>query len=183
MSYARTLLQVPQLAKRSSLAAFWRTDWFAGVTIVLAAFVLHFSTDFVGTLERRFYDFASTSNSRQPSERIAVIAIDDQSIANIGRWPWQRDVHAKLIDLLAQAKAKTIVQTALFLEPQLDPGLGFIRKMHEVLGATAEPGGPNEALGRVIAEAEAAELAGMAQDGEADAAADAATGTEVPSAD
>ena len=123
---------------------------------MLAAFVLHASTDLIGTLERRFYDFASTSNSRQPSDRIAVIAIDDQSIANIGRWPWQRDVHAKMIDLLAQAKAKTIVQTVLFLEPQLDPGLGFIRKMREVLGPTAEPGGANEALGQVIAEAESA---------------------------
>jgi serine/threonine-protein kinase len=144
------------LAKRSSFAAFWRADWFAGVAIVLAAFVLHASTDLIGTLERRFYDFASTSNSRQPSDRIAVIAIDDQSIGNIGRWPWSRDIHAKLVDQLVQAKAKTIVQTVLFLEPQLDPGLGFIRKMREVLGPTAEPGGANEALGKVIAEAEAA---------------------------
>ncbi|MDT8990147.1 serine/threonine-protein kinase [Curvibacter sp. APW13] len=144
------------MAKRKSLSEIWRTDWFAGVLIVLVAFVLHASTDLIGTLERRFYDFASTSNSRQPSERIAVIAIDDQSIANIGRWPWPRDVHAKLIDMLAAAKAKTIVHTVLFLEPQADPGLVFIRKMREVLGATAEPGGSNEALGRVIAEAETA---------------------------
>ena len=74
-------------------------------------------TDFFGTLERRYYDFASTSTSRQPSERIAIIAIDDQSIANIGRWPWPRDVQAKLIDQLAAAKAKTIVNTTLFFEP------------------------------------------------------------------
>lgn len=150
------LTRVLHLAKRTSFAAFWRTDWFAGVAIVLAAMVLHASTDFIGTLERRFYDFASTSNARQPSERIAVIAIDDASIANIGRWPWPRDVHARLIDLLAAARAKTIVHTALFLEPQVDPGLVFIRKMHEVLGPTAEPGGANEALGRVIAEAQSA---------------------------
>ncbi len=148
------LLWVLDLAKKTSLAAFWRADWFAGVAIVLVALVLHVSTDFIGTLERRFYDFASTSVARAPSDRIAVVAIDDQSIANIGRWPWPRDVHAKLIDLLAAAKAKTIVHTALFLEPQIDPGLVFIRKMQEVLGPTAEPGGANEALGRVIAEAQ-----------------------------
>lgn len=144
------------LAKKTTFAAFWRTDWFVGVAIVLAALLLHESTDFIGTLERRFYDFASTSAARQPSDRIAVIAIDDQSIANIGRWPWPRNVHAQLIDLLAAAKAKTIVHTALFLEPQVDPGLVFIRKMQEVLGPTAEPGGANEALGRVIAEAQTA---------------------------
>ena len=110
-----------------------RADWFVGVLIVIAVVVLHQSTDFIGSLERRFYDFASTSGtSRQPSDRIAIIAIDDQSIANIGRWPWPRDVHADLIDKLAAAKAKTIVHTAFFFEPQTDRGLVFIRKMNKL---------------------------------------------------
>nr|WP_315488761.1 serine/threonine-protein kinase [uncultured Rhodoferax sp.] len=113
-------------------------------------------TDFIGTLERRFYDFASTSTSRQPSDRIAVIAIDDQSIANLGRWPWSRDIHAKLIDQLAAAKAKTIVHTVFFSEPQVDPGLGFIRKMKAALGAAPDASAANEQLGALIAEAETA---------------------------
>ncbi|MDP3138274.1 MAG: CHASE2 domain-containing protein, partial [Burkholderiaceae bacterium] len=130
---------------------FWRADWFVGLLIVIAVLVLQQSTDFIGALERRFYDFASTSTSRQPSERIAVIAIDDQSIANIGRWPWPRDVHAQLIDQLAAAKAKTIVHTAFFFEPQTDRGLVFIRKMKDLLGS-----GGNEALLNLITEAEGA---------------------------
>ena len=106
---------------------------------MLAIFVLHGATDIFGTLERRYYDFASTSTSRAPSERIAVIAIDDQSIANIGRWPWPRDVHAKLIDQLAAAKAKTVVHTAFFFEPQIDRGLVFIRKIKDALAAGTRP--------------------------------------------
>jgi serine/threonine-protein kinase len=141
-------------ASKSKLGAWWRSDGFAGVAIVLAAVVLNLSTDFIGTLERRFYDVASTSSSRQPSDRIAVIAIDDQSIANIGRWPWPRDVHAKLIDLLAGAKAKTIVYNAFFFEPQIDPGLAFIQKMKAALGSSADAGGSNEQIGRLITEAE-----------------------------
>jgi eukaryotic-like serine/threonine-protein kinase len=134
---------------------FWRTDWFVAVLIVAAVVVLHQATDTIGTLERRFYDFASTSSSRQPSDRIAVIAIDDQSIANIGRWPWPRDVHAQLIDQLAAAKAKTIVYTTFFFEPQTDRGLVYIRKMRDILGPVPEgQGGPAEQLGKVIAEAE-----------------------------
>jgi serine/threonine-protein kinase len=142
---------------------FWRADWFVGVLVVLAVLVLHGGTDFFGTLERRYYDFSSTSTSRQPSDRIAIIAIDDQSIANIGRWPWPRDVHAQLIDQLAAAKAKTIAHTAFFFEPQTDRGLVFIRKIKDALGApadpTAAPGGLTELqaqLGQVIAEAEVA---------------------------
>ncbi|MFM6992502.1 MAG: CHASE2 domain-containing protein [Rhodoferax sp.] len=123
---------------------------------MLAALVLNLSTDFIGTLERRFYDFASTSTSRQPSDRIAVIAIDDQSIANLGRWPWPRDIHAKLIDALAAAKAKTIVHTAFFFEPQVDPGLVFIRKMKAALEAPAEGAASSEPVAKLIAEAEAA---------------------------
>ncbi len=140
----------------SKAGAFWRADWFVGVVAVLAVIVLHVATDFIGTLERRFYDFASTSTSRQPSDRIAVIAIDDQSIANLGRWPWPRDIHAKLVDQLAAAKAKTIVHTAFFFEPQVDPGLVFIRKMKAALGAEPEPVAGHEQLSNLIAEAEVA---------------------------
>lgn len=71
----------------SKLGPFWRADWFVGVLVVLAVRVLHGATDFFATLKRRHDDFASTNTSRQPSDRIAIIAIDDQSIANLGRWP------------------------------------------------------------------------------------------------
>jgi eukaryotic-like serine/threonine-protein kinase len=134
---------------------FWRADWFVAVLLILAVVILHQASDVIGTVERRFYDWASTSSGRQPSDRIAVIAIDDQSVANIGRWPWPRDVHAQLIDQLAAAKAKTIVHTAFFFEPQIDRGLVFIRKIKEALGPAAEgQGGAAEQLGKVIAEAE-----------------------------
>ena len=136
---------------------FWRADWFVALVIVAAVVVLNQTTDVFGTLERRFYDFASTSSGRQPSDRIAIIAIDDQSIANIGRWPWPRDVHAQLIDQLAAAKAKTIVHTVFFFEPQTDRGLVYIRKIKEALGPAGDnPQGVAEQLGKVITEAEQA---------------------------
>jgi len=150
------LVEGLQVAKSVSSKAFWRADWFAGVAIVAATVVLNLSTDFIGTLERRFYDFSSTSTSRQPSDRIAVIAIDDQSIANIGRWPWPRDVHAKLIDQLSAAKVKTVVYTAFFLEPQVDAGLVYIRKMKALLGGSSDQAGTNEQMVRLIGEAETA---------------------------
>ena len=128
---------------------FWRADWFVGAVIVAAVFVLWKSTDLFESLERRFYDVASTQSARQPSDRIAVIAIDDTSIANIGRWPWARDVHAELIDKLAAAKAKTIAYNAFFFEPQTDRGLVFIRKIKEALGADG-----HSAVGALLAEAE-----------------------------
>ncbi len=134
---------------------FWRTDWFVGVAVVIAVMVLYKSTDFIDTLERRLYDVGSTATSRQPSDRIAIIAIDDQSVGNIGRWPWPRDVHGELIDKLSAAKAKTIVHTAFFFEPQTDRGLGYIRKIKESLGQAGGAPGLEDAR-KVIAEAEVA---------------------------
>ena len=51
---------------------FWRADWFVGVLIVLAVLILHGATDFIGALERRFYDYGITHSGRQPSDRIAT---------------------------------------------------------------------------------------------------------------
>ena len=99
---------------------FWRADWFGGILFAMVVLFLHGLTNFLGTLECRYYKFASTSPSCHPSDCIAIIATDDQSIAKIGRWPSPRDVQAKLVDQLSAAKAKTIVNTTLFFEPQAD---------------------------------------------------------------
>jgi len=106
----------------------WRSDWFAGLLITLV-FILFAGSDFVQSLERDAYDFGVSSSSRIPSNKIAVIAIDDESIANIGRWPWPRDVHAAMHEILTKGGAKAIGQTVFFVEPQLDPGLQFISEL------------------------------------------------------
>lgn len=141
-----------------SRAGFWRADWFVGLLIAIGVLALHKSTDLIGALERGFYDFALTKTSRLPSDRIAIIAIDDQSIANIGRWPWPRDVHAKLIDALAAAQAKTVAYTAFFFEPQTDRGLAYIRQLKDALAGPDAAAAPDlqARLGGLIAQAEVA---------------------------
>ena len=107
---------------------FWSSDWFAGLLITIVVVVLSGSAPFQG-LERTFYDWGVRSTDRKPSDKIAVIAIDDESIENIGRWPWPRDLHAELIDRLAAGGSKVIGQTVFFLEPQIDPGAQYIREL------------------------------------------------------
>ena len=127
------------------------------ILVILAVYFLNQFTDVFSTLERRYYDFASTTTSRQPSDRIAIIAIDDRSVENIGRWPWPRDVQAQMTDLLAVAKAKVIVNTTLFFEPQADRGLAYIQKIKAVLNDPAlEPSPANAQLSNLIEDAELA---------------------------
>lgn len=118
-----------------------------GLAVVAAVFALHTATDFFSGLERRFFDLASTQTARTPNDRIAIIAIDDQSIANIGRWPWPREVHAQLIDQLAAAKAKTVAHTAFFFEPQTDRGLVQLRELRGLLDGSQTTAPPLTDLG------------------------------------
>jgi serine/threonine-protein kinase len=109
---------------------FWKTDWFLGLVISIVVLLSAGSTQ-LQSLERQAYDWGVRSTERFPSDKIAVIAIDDQSIANIGRWPWPRDLHAEMINKLKAGGAKVIGQTVFFLEPQIDPGMVYIQQLIE----------------------------------------------------
>lgn len=52
-------------------------------------------------------------------ERIVIVAVDEQSLKEIGRWPWNRSSHAELINELSQAGARTIGMDILFAEPDM----------------------------------------------------------------
>jgi adenylate cyclase len=41
----------------------------------------------------------------EPSPEVVIIGIDDKSIETIGRWPWDRDVHARLLNILGTRPA------------------------------------------------------------------------------
>jgi len=136
---------------------FWKTDWFAGLVISLV-FLFSSGSAFLQGLERKAYDLGVQASSRDPGNKIAIIAIDDQSIANIGRWPWSRDIHAKITDMLAAAHAKVIGNTVFFVEPQIDPGLSYINKLSEFITSSSIPTTAPEAaqLDGMIKEAQVA---------------------------
>ena len=112
--------------------AFWKADWFLGLVIAIVLFGFARTAGFIPSVERWAYDVGVRMTSKAPSDRIAVIAIDEASLANIGRWPWSREVHAKLIDELQAAHAKVIAHTAFFFEPQKDAGLAYVQKALDV---------------------------------------------------
>src|SRR6266568_1507483 len=138
-----------------SKAGFWKKDWFLGLGVTL---VLLFAggSQLIQSLERSAYDWGVRASARAPSDKVAVIAIDDQSLSNIGRWPWSREVMAKMTDKLAVAKAKLIANTVLFFEPQLDPGLVYVNKLQEIYGrlvsAGTDPNKPPRGLSSELAQ-------------------------------
>jgi adenylate cyclase len=49
--------------------------------------------------------------------RVSIVAIDEKSIAEIGQWPWRRDVLARLVDRLDDLGAGVIAFDVLLSEP------------------------------------------------------------------
>ncbi|MGM0834485.1 MAG: CHASE2 domain-containing protein [Pseudomonadota bacterium] len=68
-----------------------------------------------------FYDTWLSRHVTPPSSDILIVAIDEPSLHALGRWPWSRDVHAKLIQRLDEADVKTIVLDVLLIEPSRFP--------------------------------------------------------------
>ena len=53
----------------------------------------------------------------QPARDVAVVAIDDESLAALGRWPFRRSLHARAVDALRAAGARGIAYDVQFSEP------------------------------------------------------------------
>ncbi len=117
---------------------FFRSDWFAALAFALVFAILAYlllGNAFQG-LERSIYDLGVRARDRTPSDRIAVIAIDDQSIQNLGRWPWPRNLHAQLVDRLRAGGAKVIGNTVFYSETEQDAGAAAIDELAKALQAS-----------------------------------------------
>lgn len=75
-----------------------------------------------GLIEARLYDIFSIISPPRPENPGAVIvAIDEPSFSEVGqRWPWPRDMHARLIEKLRAAGAKVIAFDVIFAEPSTE---------------------------------------------------------------
>ncbi|MBF0369537.1 MAG: CHASE2 domain-containing protein [Magnetococcales bacterium] len=106
---------------------FWRNPWLLGLALTLFL-VANDQGDLIQGLERTAYDWGVQLSARPPKHPISILAIDEKSISELGRWPWPRDTHARLINKLAQGKPKVVVENVLFLEAQNDPGLAHLTR-------------------------------------------------------
>jgi adenylate cyclase len=90
----------------------------AALCITSVLFLYYTQNSFLEAFEARTYDlrFKNMRGPIQPSPDIAIIAIDDKSIAELGRYPWSRDRYAQLLDRLSAAGAKAVMFDVFFPE-------------------------------------------------------------------
>lgn len=90
--------------------------WMAGLVLTLVM-VLDRS-DLITRTNRILHDALLRLQPRDVSASdVVVVAIDDKSVAALGRWPWPRQWHARLIDQLGASGAAAIGLDVLLLEP------------------------------------------------------------------
>ena len=76
--------------------------------------VAGFVSGLLGSWSARISDRLFLSRMADPST--VIVAIDDASIGQLGRWPWPRQIHANLINILAADGAKVIAYDVNFPE-------------------------------------------------------------------
>ncbi len=121
---------------------FYKQDWFVALLVgIVFSLAILVDAPLLQRLEFSAYDTGVRMTYRAPgaTDQIAIVAIDDQSIKEIGRWPWPRSVLASVLQKLSQAEARAVGVLIYLTEPQTDSGLASIRKIHGKLDEFAVP--------------------------------------------
>lgn len=88
---------------------------------IVGVVVLYYSqTLILERFETHTYDlrFKKLRGAISPHPDIGIIAINDKSIAELGRFPWSRKHYVDLIDNVKAAGAKALLMDAFFPEPE-----------------------------------------------------------------
>lgn len=72
-------------------------------------------------LDMAIHDAAQRVWQSPPPAKLVIVAIDDASLQSLGRWPWKRATHARLLQQLQQAQPNAVLLHVLFSEPDPDP--------------------------------------------------------------
>ncbi len=68
--------------------------------------------------DQGLYDKLLQTQTRAARDDIVIIAIDDYSLKEIGKWPWNRAIHGQLLDRLQAAHPKAVGFDVVFTEAQ-----------------------------------------------------------------
>lgn len=106
------------------------SDFILGIVLMLLTFLAFFlSWGPLETLEYGIYDLNAGLRVKPSTAPVAVVTIDEQSIANLGRWPWPRAYIASMVDLLQSYNAKVIGLDIIYSEKDFNQGLVEVRNL------------------------------------------------------
>jgi eukaryotic-like serine/threonine-protein kinase len=82
-------------------------------------------------LENQNYDFWADRFNGAENQPIAIVAIDDKSLQQIGDWPWPRSLIARVVQRVSEQGAESIGICILYTHPNISAGLKEITALKE----------------------------------------------------
>jgi adenylate cyclase len=88
-------------------------------------------------LELKLYDLKFRFRGSRPvGQEVVIVAIDNASIKELGRWPWSREVTARLLTRLKEADPQVIAMDIIFAEREITQGLETLQRLSRSLSQT-----------------------------------------------
>ena len=93
-------------------------EWFAILCALLGLAVLLGLQNGLGRLDQTLYDQFLSTAGRPARDDIIIVAIDDFSLSQLGRWPWPRTHHAQLLQRITAAQPRVVGLDIILSEPE-----------------------------------------------------------------
>jgi adenylate cyclase len=101
------------------------TRWSSALATASIGFAVVIAVSLVNSYNRKILELSELKASDlrlyysappPPTGHVVIAAIDDKSVAELGRWPWPRNVEARLVFALAQYKVAVLGFDVIFSE-------------------------------------------------------------------
>ena len=103
------------------------------LALLLAGFAVLFQQQgWLWRWDQNIYDSQLRFWSRPSADNIIIIAIDEDSLAQFGRWPWSRQVHAHLLKKISEDQPRAIAYDIIFAEADLENPAGDVQFANEI---------------------------------------------------
>ncbi len=94
-------------------------DYVSAALILLLLVALISITGLLSRVDNLIYDVGQKRYQENAPADVVIVAVDENSLSQLGRWPWSRRVHADLIDRLKREGASAIGLDIIFSEPDI----------------------------------------------------------------
>ncbi|HHJ81350.1 MAG TPA: CHASE2 domain-containing protein, partial [Candidatus Tenderia electrophaga] len=88
---------------------------FAATLLLISAGLIY--SNWLERVDLVIFDTPQQLWSRPAPDDIVIIAVDEYSLTELGRWPWSRRIHAELLNKLSEIETQAVVFDIIFAEP------------------------------------------------------------------
>ena len=121
-----------------NLKKIFLATWFQCAVLIAIMFAaVLFEACPLRLVENFVYDRLSALRHRDSDRPVAYVAIDRKSVGHLGPWPWDRNIHADLIQKLAEGGAKNIGFNLPLVGREHNRGLEELREIQNEISREA----------------------------------------------